>query len=81
MPYPGGVTNQWDQPTYRPQAGPNQVQPPFMGQNYPNYQQFGGFYDQPQHNFSPIGVALPYQYYNYTNPTEKKSIFGYIGIT
>ena len=31
VPYPGGVTNQWDQPTYGPQAIFNQTQPPFMG--------------------------------------------------
>ena len=46
----------------------NQVQPPFMGQNSPNYQQFGGFYGKPQQTFGPTGVALPYQYYNYPQP-------------
>ena len=44
VPYPRGVTNQWDQPTYRPQGKPNQAQPPFMGQNDPIFQQFLRFY-------------------------------------
>ena len=52
-------------PTYGPQARLNQVQPPLMGKNSSNYQKFGGFYDQPQQTFRPIGVTLPCQYYNY----------------
>ena len=39
-----------------------------MGQNAPNYQQFVGYYGQPQQTYDPIGVALPYQYYNYPQP-------------
>ena len=31
VPYHGGVTIQWGQPTYGPQAGIKKVQPPFMG--------------------------------------------------
>ena len=65
------MTNQWDQPTYEPQKRPNQVKPPFMGQNDPKYQQFGGFYGQPQQTFGHTGVALPYQYYNYPRPNMK----------
>ena len=38
VPYLGGVTNHWDQPTYGPQYGLNQAQTPLMGQNDPNYQ-------------------------------------------
>ena len=38
VPYPRGVTNQWTQPTYRPQDGLKQGQPLFMGQSAPNYQ-------------------------------------------
>ena len=60
VPYPGGVTNQLAQPTYGPQTRFNQVLPPFMGQNDPNYQKFGGFYDQPQYIFGLTIVVLPY---------------------
>ena len=34
VPYPGGVSNQWTQPTYVPQAGINLVQP-LVGHNTP----------------------------------------------
>ena len=41
-----------------------------MGQNDPNYQQFGGFYKKTQQTFVPIEVALPYKYYNYAQPNQ-----------
>ena len=53
------------QPTFGPQAVPNQVKPQCMVQNAHNYQQFVGYYIQPQQTFGPTRISLPYQYYNY----------------
>ena len=44
-----------------------------MVQSAPNYQQFGGFYEQPQQTFVPTEVALPYQYYKYAQPNQQLS--------
>ena len=63
------------QPTYAPQAGPNEEQPPFTGQSAPNYQQFARYYGQPQQTFGPTRVALPYQYYNYPQLNQQLLFF------
>ena len=44
-----------------------------MGQNAPNYQQFGGFYEKTQQTFGPTEVALLYRYYNYAQPNQQLS--------
>ena len=59
MAYPGVVTNQWTQLAYGPQAGPNLGQP-FVGKITPNYQQYAGYYGQPQLTYGPTRVSMPY---------------------